>query len=105
MMKYSICGIWRSSELFPSLLCTSINRSIGIKKFHFGWDIQFLGIPRMAVSKISDTSCASVIITFLGLFITDYNKERVLELNLHDLKQDAQVCHFSKRLLMLADFI
>ena len=54
----------------------------------------FLGIPRMAVSKISDTSCASVIITFLGIFITDYDKERVLELNLHDLKQDAWVCQF-----------
>ena len=82
-----------------------IKRSIDIKKFHFRWDIQFLGIPRMAVSKISDTSCTSVIVTFLGIFITDYFEKRVLELNLHDLKQDAQVCHSSKKLLMLADFI
>ena len=61
--------------------------------------------PKNGRSKISDTSCTSVIITFLGIFITDYDEERVLELNLHDLKRDAQVCHFSKKLLMLADFI
>ena len=41
----------------------------------------------------------SVTIIFLAILITNSTEVRVLELNLHDLKQDTQVCQFSRTML------
>ena len=62
--------------------------------------------PKNDSKQITDIfSYSSVIIAFLAILISDCLEARLLKLNLHDFKQDAQVCQISKKLLMLADFI